>query len=177
MASNRSGRRAFVARAGPAVVGAVSAGCLGWGNNSTGDAETDAGTDESEPVVDVAETTTNDTDPDTWASVSTIRLDAFVGGWVGVEPAHIDRVENPTLVLLEGREYEFTCENQDNVKHNLAIYDAAEEVVNELATGVVADRGETASLTVEATAEMTTYICEHQPVIQRGEIEVIDPDR
>lgn len=182
MASDRWGRRAFLTRTGATATVAAGAGCLGWGDGTDGaERETDTedggeseSGDDADPVVDEAETTSNDTNLETWADVSEIRLDAFVGGWVGVEPSHIDRVENPTLVLVEGREYEFTCENRDNVKHNLAIHDDDDEVVAELSTGVVADTGATETLSFEATPKMVTYICEHQPVIQLGDIEVVD---
>ncbi|WP_049916312.1 hypothetical protein [Natrialba magadii] len=178
----RVSRRRVLAGIGGAAMIAPSAGCLGLGaeresdgnDPDTADNETEADSDESGPVTDAAETTVNDTDLDTWIDVSTIRLDAYVGGWVGVEPDHIDRVENPTLVLVEGREYEFTCENQDNVKHNLAIHDEADAVVDDLSSPIIATRGETETLQFEARSEMETYICEHQPVIQLGEIQVVD---
>ena len=141
------------------------AGCVG------SDERTDDG---DEPIVDEADALENDTDPDAWRDVAEIRLDAYVGGWVGVEPPHIDRVENPTLVLFEGRSYEITVENRDNVKHNLAIWDAEDERVEEYATDVVATTGTTETLSFTATDGMATYICEHQPGIQRGDLEVVD---
>ncbi|OIB55403.1 hypothetical protein [Natrialba sp. SSL1] len=178
----RVNRRRVLAGLGGAAAITTSAGCLGLGTESEGGGndpetagnETESDSDDSGPVTDAAETTVTDTDPDTWADVSTIRLDAYVGGWVGVEPDHIDRVENPTLVLVEGQEYELTCENQDNVKHNLAIHDESGAVVGELSSPIVATPGETATLRFEARPEMVTYICEHQPVIQLGDIQVVD---
>ncbi|WP_049912549.1 hypothetical protein [Natrialba hulunbeirensis] len=175
-------RRRALAGIGGAAAITSSAGCLGLGTEpeSEGDSpDTDAnGTestdDDSDPVTDAAETTVTDTDPDTWAGVSTIRLDAYVGGWVGVEPPHIDRVENPTLVLVDGREYELTGENQDSVKHNLAIHDESGTVVDDLSSPIIATPGETETLRFEASHEMVTYICEHQPVIQLGDIRVVD---
>jgi hypothetical protein len=139
------------------------------------DGEDDDDEEASEPIVDAAERLENDVDPKTWHDVERIRLDAYVGGWVGVEPTHIDRVENPTLVLFEGRPYELVCENRDNVKHNLAIWDATDERIGEYATDVVENTGAEAALTLTASDEMATYICEHQPRIQLGNIEVV-PD-
>ncbi|MFC4436260.1 MULTISPECIES: hypothetical protein [Natrialbaceae] len=167
MAPNVADRRTFLSGAAATVATASVAGCL------RGEDESDGG-DESEPIVDVAETIEGDTSPEAWREVERIRFDGYVGGWVGVEPSHIDRVENPTLVLFEGRPYEITWENRDNVKHNLAIYDAEEQLVDEYATDVVADVGGTETLAFTATDEMETYICEHQPAIQLGDIEIVD---
>jgi hypothetical protein len=167
MSSNGTARRRFLSSVAVALGSVLAAGCVGREDG-------DDGTDEdSEPIVDEAETLENDTDPDAWRDVEEIRLDAYVGGWVGVEPAHVDRVENPTLVLFEGRSYEITVENKDNVKHNLAIWDGADERVGEYATDVVADTGTTETLSFTATDAMTTYICEHQPRIQLGDLEVV----
>jgi hypothetical protein len=164
MAAVGATRRRLISTLGTA--GAVLvAGCVG--------SEEEAEDDGDEPIVDEAETLENDTDPDAWRDVEEIRLDAYVGGWVGVDPPHVDRVENPTLVLFEGRSYEITVENRDNVKHNLAIWDAADERIEEYATSVVADVGSVETLAFTATDEMATYICEHQPRIQLGDLEVV----
>nr|WP_160049071.1 hypothetical protein [Natrialba sp. INN-245] len=150
------------------ALAAAVAGCLSEEREDGGDTE--------EPVVDVAEATASEgeTDPGAWANVDEIRLDGYVGGWVGVSPDHVDRIENPTLVLTEGREYELTWTNQDGVKHNLAIHDDEGEVVDEYATGVSEDTGATATLEFVARPEMATYICEHQPAIQYGEVVVLE---
>ncbi|MFU8868689.1 hypothetical protein [Natronococcus sp.] len=160
-------RRRFLSSAAVTLGGVLVAGCAG---REEGDGDTH---EDPEPIVDEAETLENDTDPDAWRDVGEIRLDAYVGGWVGVEPAHVDRVENPTLVLFEGRSYEITIANRDNVKHNLAIWDAEDERVEEYATDVVAATGTTETLSFTATDAMTTYICEHQPRIQLGDLEVV----
>ncbi|WP_306055064.1 cupredoxin domain-containing protein [Natronococcus wangiae] len=170
MAPNVANRRAFLSGVAATLATASLAGCLG------DDDEDESDGNEPELIVDEAESLEGDTDPDTWRDVEEIRFDAYVGGWVGVEPSHIDRVQNPTLVLFEDRPYEITWENRDNVKHNLAIYDAEEEVVDEYVTDVVADAGATETLAFTATAEMSIYICEHQPGIQRGDIEIVDDD-
>lgn len=173
MTPNSADRRAFLSGVAAALATASAAGCLSRGDEV--DAADGSSTD-PEPIVDVAESTVGETEPSAWRDVEEIAFDGYVGGWVGVEPDHIDRVENPTLVLFEGRDYEITWENRDNVKHNLAIYDADDELVEEYVTEVVAERGETATLDFTASSEMTTYICEHQPVIQLGDIEVLEAD-
>ncbi|MEY7852105.1 hypothetical protein AB7C87_23220 [Natrarchaeobius sp. A-rgal3] len=169
MTSHPTNRRAFLSTASVALTTAV-AGCLSDDDNG---GERD---DADEPIVDVAEATASEgvTDPEAWAGVEEIRLEGHVGGWVGASPDHVDRIENPTLVLVEGQEYAITWENRDGVKHNLALYDAEGEIVDEYATGVLEDVGATATLAFVARPEMTTYICEHQPVIQYGDIDVLE---
>jgi hypothetical protein len=164
--AHTTSRRRLVASA-TAGVSFFAAGCVSR--------EDDGDDEEAEPIVDAADRLENDVDPETWRDVERIRLDAYVGGWVGVDPPHIDRVENPTLVLFEGRSYELVCENRDNVKHNLAIWDAADDRVGEHATEIVENTGAEATLAFTASDEMATYICEHQPRIQLGEIEIV-PD-
>ncbi|WP_440772086.1 cupredoxin domain-containing protein [Natronorubrum sp. DTA28] len=140
------------------------AGCLGQ------DSSDDDGDDEPDPVVDEAEFVEGDTDPDAWRDVEEIQFDGHVGGWVGVEPAAVDRVENPTLVLEAGREYELTWENMDGVHHNIAFWDDDREVVDGYSTDGNETVGERETLAFEATPEMATYRCEYQPEGQVGEV-------
>lgn len=169
MAPNVADRRAFLSGMTATLATASLAGCLSGEDEGDGD-------DESDPIVEEAEAIEGDTDPDLWRDVAEIHLEGYVGGWVGVEPAHIDRVENPTLVLFEGRTYEISWENRDNMKHNLAIWNADDERVEEHATDVVDDQGGTETLAFTPTAEMSIYICEHQPGIQRGDLEIVDEE-
>ncbi|RQG94585.1 hypothetical protein [Natrarchaeobius chitinivorans] len=170
MASSRPTRRTVLAGIAATSAAAV-AGCLDRSAERSED-------EDDEAIVEAAEATASEgkTDPDAWADVEKIRLDAHVGGWVGAEPDFVDRIENPTLVLLEGREYEIVWENRDGAKHNFALHDDDGEVVDEYATGVVEDVGATERLEFEARPEMTTYICEHQPVIQHGDVVVLEDD-
>ncbi|WP_049929119.1 cupredoxin domain-containing protein [Halopiger goleimassiliensis] len=162
MNSSDDSRRSFLA--GVAGLAAVPvAGCLG-GDDDDPSVE--------EPVVDVAEALEGETDPDAWRDVSEIRFEGWVGGWVGVEPPAIDRVENPTLVLFDGREYELTWENMDGIHHNVAFWDADREVVDGYATEGNEEEGRTETLAFEATPEMATYRCEYQPAGQVGDVEV-----
>ncbi|MXV62841.1 hypothetical protein GS429_12340 [Natronorubrum sp. JWXQ-INN-674] len=164
MAPYSADRRAFLSGVAGTLTAACVAGCLG--NESESDSS-------PEPVVDAAEAVDGDTDPDAWRDVEEIRFDGYVGGWLGLEPAAIDRVENPTLVLVEGREYEFTWENQDGVHHNFALWDDDEEVVDGYSTDGNDIVGERETLVFEASAEMETYRCEYQQAGQKGDIEFI----
>ncbi len=175
MATENTDRRQFLSAVGAGLGVALVAGCLGdEGGQGEEDDRGEDDQDAEEPVVDVAETTVTNTDPDLWADVDSIRFDGWVGGWVGVEPDVIDRVENPTLVLVEGREYEFTWENMDEVHHNIALLDSEEDVVGEYSTPGTEVEGESEHLTFEATAAMETYRCEYQPAVQNGEIIVLE---
>ncbi|RQG90164.1 hypothetical protein EA462_09250 [Natrarchaeobius halalkaliphilus] len=171
MTPSETDRRTILRHVGATLAGSLSAsaGCL--------DRNTEPRTDDAdEPIVEEAEATAleGDADPDAWTDVESIRLDGYVGGWVGVEPPHIDRIENPTLVLFDGSEYEITWMNRDGVKHNLALHDVEETVVGEYATGVTEEIGATTTLEFVARSEMVRYICEHQPAIQYGSIDVVD---
>ncbi len=160
MNGSNPGRRAFFAGTTAALFGGTLVGCL----------DSDEDDQEPEPVVDAATSLEGDTDPDVWRDVDTLVLDGYVGGWVGVSPDPIDRVENPTLVLFEGREYEFTWENKDGVHHSIAFWNDDEEVVDEYATDGTDVVGETETLVFEATPEMATYRCEYQPAGQVGDV-------
>ncbi|AXR79771.1 hypothetical protein [Natrarchaeobaculum sulfurireducens] len=162
MHSSRIDRRTLLA--GGATLATIAlVGCL-----------EDDDEDEPEPVVDAAESLEEETDPDAWHEVESIRFDGWVGGWVGVEPDVIDRVENPTLVLVEGREYELTWENMDGVHHNFAFWDADREGVRDYATDGNEEKGETETLRFEATPEMATYRCEYQQEGQVGDVEILE---
>ncbi|WP_121743908.1 hypothetical protein [Natronorubrum halophilum] len=163
MTPNSTDRRTFLSGIAGTVVAASIAGCLGSEDEDP----------EPEPVVDEAESLEGDTDPDAWADVQEIRFDGWVGGWVGAEPAAIDRVENPTLVLFEGREYRITWENQDGVHHNFAFWDENEEVVEDYSTDGNETLGELETLAFTATAEMETYRCEYQQERQKGDVKIV----
>ncbi|AEH35988.1 hypothetical protein [Halopiger xanaduensis] len=185
MGSNRTGtgaetgRRAVVAGLGATAVASL-AGCLSGsdGGGGSGGSDGDSGDDGSdeEPVVDAAETTVGNTDPDAWRDVAELRFDGYVGGWLGLEPAPIELVENPTLVLVEGGEYELTWTNQDGIHHNIAFWDEDREVVRDYSTPGNETLGERETLAFEATPEMDTYRCEYQPAGQLGDVRLVSPD-
>ena len=158
-------RRTVLSSIAGAAAAVSVAGCLG---EREGPAE-----DDPEPTVDRATALEADTDPGAWRDVAELRFDGYVGGWLGLEPAAIERVENPTLVLVEGREYEVTWENMDGIHHNFAFWDENREVVNDYSTDGTDVEGERETLAFEATPEIDTYRCEYQPVGQKGDVEII----
>ncbi|QFU81946.1 hypothetical protein [Natronorubrum aibiense] len=164
MTPNSTDRRTFLSGVAGTLTAVSVTGCLG----------NEAEPDEPEPVVDAAESLEGDTDPETWRDVDEIVFDGYVGGWVGVEPPAIDRVENPTLVLVSGREYEITWENMDGVHHNIAFWDEDSEVVEEYSTDGNETVGMVETLAFEATPEMEHYLCEYQQARQIGSVRVID---
>ena len=165
----RTSRRAVLGGFAGLCTAASVAGCLGEDDDDNAD-------DDPEPVVDAAEELEGETDPEAWADVETIRFDGYVGGWVGVEPTAVDRVENPTLVLREGEEYELVWENMDGVHHNIAFWDADEEVVEDYSSDGNETVGETESLAFRATPEMETYRCEYQRDGQRGDVVIVSDE-
>lgn len=165
MAPKGADRRTFLTGAAGTITAVSVAGCLGGAEPED---------DEPEPGLDQAEALEGDTSPDVWRDVEAIQFDGYVGGWLGLEPAAIDHVENPTLVLVEGREYELTWENKDGIHHNIAFWDADREVVEDYSTDGNDVVGERETLVFEATPEMDTYRCEYQPVGQKGDVEILD---
>ncbi|MFP9190695.1 cupredoxin domain-containing protein [Natronosalvus vescus] len=136
-------RRTMMALAGTGVTVAV-AGCVGNGDDG------DSG------------------DPEEWEDVSEIELDGQVEQWTGVSPDPIDGVENPTLVLFDGNEYELTWYNQDGQEHNIAFVDDGGDIVVD--TEWTDDDEQ--SLTFEATEEMVEYHCEPHQTSMVGDVEV-----
>ena len=94
-------------------------------------------------------------------------------GWEGVEPSEIDGVQNPTLVLEEGEEYEIGWEEGDGQSHNIEIRDADDQVVDDLATDETNDtEPDDQFLEFEASEEMVDYVCLPHDTAMRGSIEV-----
>ena len=160
-------RRTVLSTVAGAAAAVSLAGCLGGSEDSADDES------EPEPVLDEATAVEGATDPSAWRDVETLRFDGYVGGWLGLEPSAIERIENPTLVLVEGREYEVTWENQDGIHHNFAFWDENREVVEDYSTDGTDVVGERETLAFEATPEMDTYRCEYQPVRQKGSVEIL----
>ena len=107
-----------------------------------------------------------------WEDVDEIVLEANVTGWVGVEPAPIEGVENPTLLLFEGHEYEIEWRHGDSAIHNFQIRDVDDE---SLAETELAEPDQTpVSLTIHATAAMDEYVCEPHADMMVGDI-VVEP--
>lgn len=106
-------------------------------------------------------------EPDDWAAVDEIVLEGLTGGWIGVEPDPIAGVENPTLLLFEGQEYTIGWEQGDGAMHNVQLRDGDGEVIAETDLD---DEG--ASLTVEATAALESYVCEPHANRMAGRLEI-----
>ncbi|WP_154660461.1 hypothetical protein [Halopiger goleimassiliensis] len=113
-------------------------------------------------------------DPSGWSDVREIVLEGEITGWIGVEPAPVEGVENPTLVLREGMEYTITVENRDGNIHVLELQDEAGERVGTYRTDEFEDAGERREITVTATDELARYVCLPHETMQHGEIVVVD---
>ncbi|MFC7237563.1 plastocyanin/azurin family copper-binding protein [Saliphagus sp. GCM10025317] len=186
---NSVSRRRVLSAAGAGVTLALLAGCTEGGgpgeNNTTGgDNETTGGGDENETGAGGTDNETeagNETGDDNetaaggsseWEGVDEIVLDGVTEGWEGVEPAPIEGETNPTLILTEGQEYDITWENADGQPHNIVIWDDNDEVVEDYQTEIIEEEGETQTLTLQATSEMTQYVCEVHIGTMIGEIQV-----
>lgn len=132
--------------------------------------------DETENEDEDADDSSADDDANEWGDVDEIVLNGITAGWEGVEPAPIEGEENPTLVLTEGEEYDVTWENADGQPHNIEIRDDDEEIVDGYETEIIEEEGETQTLTIEATSEMTDYVCVVHVGTMRGAIEVEPTD-
>ena len=145
-------RRTFILTSS-AVITAGLAGCIGDDDNeNNGDAD---GPDQFE------------IDPGT-----TVVLDGYASHWEGVQPSDIEEVDNPTLVLEEGGEYEFEWINADGMTHDLQIWDESNNVVDDLTTDATGDEGEGFTLEFTASSEMTTYVCSFHRTNQIGDLVV-----
>ncbi|WIV67836.1 cupredoxin domain-containing protein [Natrialbaceae archaeon AArc-T1-2] len=114
------------------------------------------------------------TDDEPWEDVHEIELDGLSSNWIGVSPDHIDGVENPTLRLVAGREYDLTWTNADGAAHNVAMLDEDGDVVEDYETDLVGDIGERQTLTFTATDEIVEYYCEPHPTNMRGSVDIVD---
>ena len=101
----------------------------------------------------------------------TVSFDGYSSHWEGVG-GDIDGERNPTLVLEDGGEYTFEWTNADNMLHDLQIWDADEDVVDDLISDETDVDGETVSLTFTASADMAYYVCSYHQVQQIGELVV-----
>ena len=154
---HRLSRRRTLAVTGTALSGAI-AGCSSSGESDGSGA---GGEKWQQPL-----------EPDDWADVEEIRLDGYTNGWAGVEPDLIEGIKNPTLLLFAGDEYEITWENADGVAHNVAVRNEGGTPAKR--TERISKRGETQTLSFEATPELRDYVCEPHSRMMRGAIHVED---
>ncbi|MFU8869213.1 hypothetical protein [Natronococcus sp.] len=162
-------RRSTLRLVGATAGVALAAGCT----EGTGDGEGEPDQNESDETV-TDEADTDDPDPpeddeDEWADVSTLEFEADADGWIGLEPEAIEDVENPDIVLYEGREYEFRVTNGDGDVHNFALWDGSEPVA---ASVFLESEGESTTIDVEVTAEVQQYLCETHPEVMAGAVEL-----
>lgn len=112
-------------------------------------------------------------DPSGWTDVEEIVLDGRTVNWVGVEPEPIEGVENPTLVLRDGKEYRITARNGNSTLHTFMLRDENDAVVDDHETSLI-EQDEQRQLTVTATDDLASYACEpHEPMMY-GDIVVVD---
>ncbi|WIV67837.1 plastocyanin/azurin family copper-binding protein [Natrialbaceae archaeon AArc-T1-2] len=128
----------------------------------------------NEVVVQTFRVVDTSADEAAWEDVHEIELDGPIAGWIGVSPDHIDGVENPTLRLVAGREYDLTWTNVDGGHHNVALVDETGDVVADYETEIMSEEGASQTLTFTATTEIAQYICEPHPQTKRGDVEFID---
>ena len=114
------------------------------------------------------------TDPSAWEGIAEIELEARLEGWIGLEPDHIEGIENPTLVLEAGRAYAVTWVNGDGATHDLQFRDPNDEFVDGYATEPSRDTETEQQLTVTATDELDSYVSEPSRWSMRGDVIVVD---
>ncbi|WP_238709584.1 cupredoxin domain-containing protein [Natronorubrum halophilum] len=112
----------------------------------------------------------NDNSAEAWEGVSEFSLLGKTGGWEGVEPEAIAGVQNPTLYLTAGEEYEVSWENDDGSTHNFTIESGEGEDLEQ--TDDVDEQGESTSMSFDASEEMAEYYCVPHPDAMRGEIDI-----
>lgn len=157
-------RRWLLAVAGGGTLAAATAGCSGdpepsadaTPDENSGGAQNDAGIDTED-----------------WKNVEEFQFEGRADAWTGIEPAVIDGVENPTIVLFDGDEYDFRWENADGAIHNLEIWDEDGNVVADYVTDSGDTEGEEVALTnLVASQDMASYVCVYHQGAQSGEIDV-----
>lgn len=120
--------------------------------------------------------TQEDVDVSKWEDVDEFRFEGRAEAWTGLEPAPIEGEKNPTIVLLEGQEYDFRWVNEDGAIHDLEIWNEEGDVVDDYVSDSADSEGEEVTLTgVVASAEMESYVCMYHQGSQIGEIEVRSP--
>ncbi|ELZ13309.1 hypothetical protein C477_22675 [Haloterrigena salina JCM 13891] len=146
-------RRTVLKAAGASTLAVAVAGCTGGDDDSDDENGDESGDDTYE--IDAGET---------------IMLEGQIGGWTGLQPAAIEDVENPTLVLEADAEYEIGWEPGDSASHNIELWDENEELVDEAyKLELTSDPDETLSFT--ASEDIAYYRCNPHSNMQ-GEIRV-----
>ncbi|GAB7017363.1 cupredoxin domain-containing protein [Halostagnicola bangensis] len=176
--AKHTSRRTALKLAGGITSVAFLAGCLDDddetdeenGDGTNGD--DDENGNESEDNGDDNGEVEQDLDPAEWEDVESIKLLGDASGWVGVEPEMIADVQNPTLILFEDDEYDLTWENDDAGPHNIVVRDDNGDTVRDYGTEITRDLGDEQTLEIEATSEMSEYVCEPHSSAMVGEIQI-----
>ena len=100
-----------------------------------------------------------------------IAFEATSDGWIGITPAEIDGVTNPTIELAEGEEYEFAIVRAVN-RDDIALTIADEDDTELFRSFVLNDHNLEERFTIEATTDMATYFADVEPDVMRGDIAV-----
>ncbi|SIR92651.1 plastocyanin/azurin family copper-binding protein [Natronorubrum thiooxidans] len=146
------------------------------------DADADASADDEETASesDLEDDMPSDDDHEETESVGPIAIDpgtriVLYGGtaaWEGLEPAPIEGVENPTLVLKDGETYEIGWQEGDGMVHNLELRNADGTVVDDLATELASEGGDEQFLEFTASPELAQYVCAPHEVTMVGDLQV-----
>ncbi len=149
---NTISRRKTMKLAGAAAVTAVVAGCSDDDDNGNGNGD---------------EADSFEIDPGT-----EIEFNGQTAGWEGIAPSEIEGAENPTLVLEAGEDYEVGWTEGDGSGHNIEIWDADDNLVDDLETEVVNDPDDDQWLEFTADEEMAYVVCEPHANSMRAELQV-----
>jgi hypothetical protein len=110
-------------------------------------------------------------DAESWDDVEEVLLATAEDTWVGEEPSVIEGEENPTLELVADREYEIGFVVRDEEEHNLTIQgDDAQHG----STQITDEEDEEVWQTIDATEELTEYLCSVHSETMVGEIEIVE---
>ncbi|MFC4540669.1 plastocyanin/azurin family copper-binding protein [Halosolutus amylolyticus] len=177
--NNELSRRATIRLAGASASAALLAGCLDSYDADAPADDTDPGgtgddeEDDSDDATDAEDDESDGADAADADDPTEILLEARISGWVGVEPAPIVGVENPTLDLAAGDTYRLDWVQGDGQTHNLQLVDADGRVVDDLRTPLTSDpEAESEPLEFTATDELAGYHCDPHANTMRGAIEV-----
>jgi hypothetical protein len=110
-------------------------------------------------------------DAESWDGVEEILLATAEDSRVGEEPLVIEGEENPTLELVEDREYEIGFVVRDEGEHNLTIHGDGGQHGR---TQITDEEGEEVWQTIDASEELTEYLCDVHPETMVGGIEVVE---
>lgn len=140
----------------------------------SGSFEVVASTDGPDSATATTVATFSVVDPSAWAATEEVVLEGQTPRWVGVEPTHIEGVENPVLVLREGREYTITATNGDGSIHKFELRDEDDAVVDDYETDFLEGEGAEQQLTVTASDELASYACVPHESLMHADVTVVD---